>query len=65
MLGFWLVIVLAILLLAALPAFSYSRNWGYYPSGILGLILLLMIFLMWFKVIAFAWPWGAPPLPPR
>lgn len=64
MIGFLLVIILAIALFATLPAFQYSRNWGYYPSGIIGLILLALICLMWFKLIAFSWPWGAPvPLP--
>jgi len=32
-------IVLIVLLLGALPAWPYSANWGYYPSGLLGLVL--------------------------
>lgn len=41
-----IVIVLLILLLAgALPTWPYSANWGYYPSGGLGLILLVLIIL--------------------
>ncbi|WAS95078.1 DUF3309 domain-containing protein [Nannocystis punicea] len=64
MFGFWLVLILAIALFAALPAFQYSRNWGYYPSGIIGLVLLAVICLMWFKFIAFSWPWPAPGPPP-
>jgi hypothetical protein len=35
-----LFIVLIVLLLGALPAWPYSTNWGYYPSGLLGLVLL-------------------------
>jgi hypothetical protein len=39
-------ILLIILLLAAVPAWPYSRGWGYYPSGALGTILLILIALM-------------------
>ena len=39
-------ILLIILLLAAAPAWPYSRSWGYYPSGALGTILLILIILM-------------------
>ena len=48
MLGTVLLIVLVLLLLGALPAWPYSRSWGYYPSGGLGLvvIVLLILFLM-------------------
>ena len=38
-----LIIVLVLLLLGALPAWPYSANWGYYPSGGLGLVLLILI----------------------
>jgi uncharacterized protein DUF3309 len=41
-----LVILLIVLLLGALPAWPYSRGWGYYPSGGLGLILLILIILL-------------------
>lgn len=34
-----LIVVLAMLLLAVLPSWPYSRTWGYYPSGVMGLIL--------------------------
>ncbi|MFZ6185089.1 DUF3309 family protein [Nannocystis pusilla] len=60
MFGFWLVIILAILLLGALPKYQHSRHWGYYPSGIIGLVLLVVICLMWFGLIVFSWPWGVP-----
>jgi len=39
-----LLLLLLVLLLAALPAWPYSRGWGYYPSG--GLALLLIILLL-------------------
>jgi len=41
-----LLIVLIVLLLAALPAWRYSRGWGYYPSGLLGLVLLIVLILV-------------------
>jgi hypothetical protein len=41
-----LLIVLILLLLAAVPAWPYSRGWGYYPSGGVGIILLILIVLL-------------------
>ncbi|HEV8037664.1 MAG TPA: DUF3309 family protein [Bryobacteraceae bacterium] len=41
-----ILILLIILLLGAVPAWPYSRGWGYYPSGALGTILLILIVLM-------------------
>jgi hypothetical protein len=38
-----LFIVLIIALLASIPAWPYSRGWGYYPSGGIGLIVLLLL----------------------
>ena len=41
-----LLILLLILVFAVVPAWPYSRAWGYYPSGGLGTILLILILLM-------------------
>jgi Protein of unknown function (DUF3309) len=41
-----LLIILVILLLGLLPAWPYSTGWGYYPSGGLGLVLLVVIILL-------------------
>ena len=41
-----LIIIIIILLLGALPTWPYSANWGYYPSGGLGLVLLILIILL-------------------
>jgi hypothetical protein len=41
-----LLVVLLLLLLGALPAWPHSRQWGYYPSGGLGLILVLVLILV-------------------
>jgi hypothetical protein len=43
--GLILLIVLVVLALGAVPRWSYSRNWGYGPSGILGVILLIVLIL--------------------
>jgi Protein of unknown function (DUF3309) len=40
-----LLVVLILLLLGALPLWPYSNNWGYYPSGGLGLLVLILIIL--------------------
>ena len=41
-----ILILLILVLLAALPTWPYSSGWGYYPSGTLGLILLIVIILV-------------------
>jgi hypothetical protein len=46
MLGTILIIVLVLLLLGALPTWPHSRNWGYAPSGGLGLVALILIVLL-------------------
>jgi hypothetical protein len=45
-LGTILLIVLVLLLLGALPAWPYSSGWGYYPSGGLGLVLIVILVLV-------------------
>jgi hypothetical protein len=41
-----LLIILVLLLIGAFPAWPYSTGWGYYPSGGLGLILLIVLILI-------------------
>ena len=43
--GTILIIILVLLLLGALPTWPYSGSWGYYPSGGLGLILIIVVVL--------------------
>ena len=40
-----LLVLLIVLLLGALPSWPYSRGWGYYPSGGLGLVLIILLIL--------------------
>ena len=42
-------IVLILLLIGALPVYPYSSSWGYYPSGGLGLLLIILILLAVFR----------------
>ena len=46
MLRVLLVLVLLLLLLGTLPTWPYSHDWGYYPSGGLGVILLIAIIIL-------------------
>jgi len=46
MLGTILLVLLILMLLGALPTWPHSRNWGYYPSGGLGLVLVILIVLV-------------------
>lgn len=41
-----LLIILILLLIGALPSWPHSKNWGYFPSGGLGLVLLIVIVLL-------------------
>ena len=46
MLQIVLIIVLFLLLLGALPTWPYSTGWGYYPSGGLGLLLIILVVML-------------------
>ncbi|HEX4066336.1 MAG TPA: DUF3309 domain-containing protein [Acidobacteriaceae bacterium] len=45
-----LVIILLLMLIGAFPAWPYSRGWGYYPSGGIGLILAIVVVLLLLRV---------------
>ncbi len=44
--GTILLIVLVLLVVGALPAWPYSRSWGYAPSGIVGLIVVILLVML-------------------
>lgn len=46
MLSTILIIILILILLGAIPAWPYSRGWGYGPSGVVGLILVILLILL-------------------
>lgn len=45
-LGTILLIVLILILIGALPTWPYSREWGYYPGGILGIVVIILLILL-------------------
>ena len=45
-LGTILLILLILVLIGAIPAWPYSRGWGYGPSGIVGLIVVVLVILL-------------------
>lgn len=57
--GTILLIILVLLLLGAVPVWPYSRDWGYGPSGLLGLVVVVLIVLLALQVL----PWGFGPGP--
>jgi hypothetical protein len=46
-----LLVVLILLCLGALPTWPYSRSWGYYPSGGLGLVVLILVILVLARMV--------------
>ena len=50
-LGTILLIILLLLLIGAIPAWPYSRSWGAYPGGIIGVVLVIVIILVLMRVI--------------
>jgi hypothetical protein len=46
MLGTILLVILVVMLVGALPTWPHSRSWGYYPSGGLGLVALILLILL-------------------
>jgi hypothetical protein len=41
-----LIVVLVLMLIGAIPAWPHSRQWGYYPSGGLGLVVAVLVILL-------------------
>jgi hypothetical protein len=44
--GLLLLVILLVMLVASVPAWPYSRGWGYYPSGGLGTVLIILLILV-------------------
>lgn len=48
----WIVVlILVLLLIGALPTYPYSRNWGYYPSAGVGLVVTVLVVLLLLRVL--------------
>jgi hypothetical protein len=46
MLGTILIVIVILMLVGAIPTWPHSKQWGYYPSGGLGLVLLIIVILL-------------------
>jgi hypothetical protein len=46
MLGTILIVIVILMLVGAMPRWPHSRDWGYYPSGGLGLVLIILVILL-------------------
>ncbi|OLD96995.1 MAG: DUF3309 domain-containing protein [Candidatus Rokuibacteriota bacterium] len=46
MIGTLLLVLLILMLVGSVPAWPHSRSWGYYPSGGLGLVVLVLVILL-------------------
>ena len=46
MLGTLLIVVLVLMLIGALPTWPHSKQWGYYPSGGMGLVVLVLVIML-------------------
>ncbi|MDD5099635.1 MAG: DUF3309 family protein [Syntrophales bacterium] len=44
--GTILIVILILVLVGALPTWPHSKKWGYYPSGAIGLVLLIVLILL-------------------
>ena len=53
--GLLLLLVLIFLLMGAYPAWPYSRDWGYRPSGMVGALLVVLVLLLVLQVIPIGW----------
>ena len=49
--GIILLVIIVLLLMGSVPQWPYSRDWGYGPSGVLGLLLTILIILMLFRYV--------------
>jgi hypothetical protein len=46
MIGTVLIVLLVLFLVGSVPAWPYSRSWGYYPSGLIGTVLIILIIML-------------------
>lgn len=58
---FFVFVLLLVVLIGTWPVWPYteSREWGYTPSAIAAMLLIVFFLLVWLGMIAVWWPWGA------
>jgi hypothetical protein len=54
--GLLLLIILVLLLIGGIPTWGHSRKWGYGPSGIVGVLVVVLLLLLIFERVP--WGWG-------
>lgn len=64
MLGFWILVILIVLVLASIPSWPYSRGWGAGPVGILLVVLIIWLVLIFMGTVEWQWPWGTAAVTP-
>ena len=52
--GLLILIVLILLLVGGMPTWGHSRNWGYGPSGLIGLLVVVFVVLIFMDVVHFS-----------
>jgi sterol desaturase/sphingolipid hydroxylase (fatty acid hydroxylase superfamily) len=52
--GLLLLILLVVLLMGGLPRWGYSQGWGYGPSGLVGLLLVVLVVMLFMDVVHFS-----------
>jgi hypothetical protein len=62
--GLLILVLLVLLVAGSVPAYPYSRTWGYYPSGTFGLLFLVLLALLLSGAVPWGWwvPAGPPPV---
>jgi len=53
--GLLLLIILILLLVGGLPSWPHSRDWGYGPSGVVGLLVVVLLVVLIFRLAPFGW----------
>jgi hypothetical protein len=53
--GLILLIILILLLIGAMPVYPYSRRWGYGPTGLIGVLLVILLVLMFANIVPAPW----------
>ena len=61
--GTILLILLVLFLLGSFPTYPYSRNWGYAPSGIVSLLLIVLLVMLFMNVVPWGWTTTTVPAP--
>lgn len=59
-----ILVLLIVLLVATLPVYPYSRSWGYYPTSVLAVLLIVFFVLVWVGYATLWYPWAPVDIEP-